>query len=145
VPLYLLYQFLVIVLIVISVLLAFDHSIETLAGITIIYTLVFALWKPYALKIHIAGNLLNQSIVMMFITFQILGKYDYLNDSSKIIISYVVSFLILVAIILQMIRIYVVKKSLKVKFEIKKQVITEKKLDLKLENNPYTLTNQLSH
>ena len=144
-PLYLLYQFLVIVVIVSSVLLAFDYSIETLAGITIIYTLVFGLWKPYALRIHIAGNILNQSVVMMFIAFEILGKYNFLNDTFKIIISYVISCLILVAIILQMIRIYVIKKSLKIKFEIKKQIITEKKLDLKLEINPYILTNQLSH
>jgi hypothetical protein len=122
VPLYLLYQFLVIVLMVISVLLAFDYFVETLASITIIYLLVFALWKPYALQIHIYANIFNQSIVMVFIAFEMLGKYNFLNDTFKIIISYAISFLILMAIILQMIRIYVLKKSLKSKLEIEKQV-----------------------
>ena len=122
VPLYLLYQFLVIVLMVISVLLAFDYFVETLASITIIYLLVFVLWKPYALQIHIYANIFNQSIVMVFIAFEMLGKYNFLNDTFKIIISYAISFLILMAIILQMIRIYVLKKSLKSKLEMEKQV-----------------------
>ncbi len=107
---------------VISVLLAFDYFVETLASITIIYLLVFALWKPYALQIHIYANIFNQSIVMVFIAFEMLGKYNFLNDTFKIIISYAISFLILMAIILQMIRIYVLKKSLKSKLEIEKQV-----------------------
>ena len=121
VPMYLLYQFFVIVLMVSSVLLAFDYFVETLAGITMIYSLIFALWKPYALKIHIYANIFNQSIVMVFIAFEMLGKYDFLNDTFKIIISYVISFLILMAMILQMIRIYVHKKTLKSKLEMGKK------------------------
>lgn len=132
VPMYLLYQFFVIVLMVSSVLLAFDYFVETLAGITMIYSLIFALWKPYALKIHIYANIFNQSIVMVFVAFEMLGKYDFLNDTFKIIISYVISFLILMAMILQMIRIYVLKKTLKSKLEMGKKASIKKDSDLKL-------------
>ena len=102
-----------------GVLLQFDYLAETIASLTLVYSLIFFFYKPYVSTIHIYVNLFNQSIVLAFLAIEILGKYDFLNDKSKTVCIYIIVSLIFVALVLQMTRVYYVYKlSLKQKFKL---------------------------
>ncbi len=65
-PFYLFYQFGLIVLIN-SVILEFEYLTETITGLTILYSMVFLIWKPYSLNIHNNTNIYNQVVVVLFL------------------------------------------------------------------------------
>ena len=126
---YLLYQFSLIVLLN-SIFLNFDYPSEAIIGLTLIYTIVFFVWKPYSLNIHNYANYFNQAVVIVFLVFSVLGKHKLLNDSIKIFNLYSTISLIVVALVLQLIRVYVYQKSLKREFRVDKKDFKEKIDDL---------------
>jgi hypothetical protein len=122
---YLLYQFSLIILLN-SVFLDFDYPTEAITGLHLLYTILLFFWKPYALNIHNYVNFFNQAVVILFLVFSVLGKHKLLNDSIKILNLYATITLIVVALVLQLIRIYVYKKSLGRSFRVDKKDLKEK-------------------
>lgn len=114
---YLLYQFLIVILMS-TVIFQFDYCSEILAILTFIYLIFFFLWKPYIMRIHFYTNIFNQLIVFVCLIFQILGKHNLLSENSKTLILYSVVVEILVALILQICRLYIHKKSIKRKYKL---------------------------
>ena len=100
-------------------------------GLILLYTIVFAYWRPYTLRIHNSANIFNQSVVLLFLVFQVLEKHHFLNDALKIISLYATIALIVLALVLQAIRVYVFKKSLRKTFKVEKVDIMKKPEQLK--------------
>ena len=100
-------------------------------GLILLYTIVFAYWRPYTLRIHNSANIFNQSVVLLFLVFQVLEKNYFLNDSLKIVSLYATIALIVLALVLQAIRVYVFKKSLRKTFKVEKVDIMKKPEQLK--------------
>ena len=111
-------------------------------GLILLYTVIFACWKPYTLRIHNSANIFNQSVILLFLVFQLLEKNNLLNDTLKIICLYATITLIVVALLLQVIRVYVFKKSSRRLFKVEK-VDINKKLDLMKSKNPYLIYNKI--
>ena len=101
-------------------------------GLILLYTIVFAYWKPYTLRIHNSANIFNQSVTLLYLVFQVLEKHHFFNDTLKIVSLYVTIALIVLALVLQVIRVYVFKKSLRTTFKVEMIDIKKKPGHLKL-------------
>ncbi len=138
------YQLLIIALINL-VFTDFSHLPEVLSGLATIYIFVLMIWRPYIFKIHNFGIVFNQGIVVMFLAFQLLGKYGYLNDLLMELYLYLTLSLIVIALLVQAARLYIQNSSPIQIF--KKANLTDyknrKKVDLKDEKNKYLMDNQI--
>jgi hypothetical protein len=119
IPFYLLYQSSIIFLIN-TVLVKFTYAAEVTAGVILVYTTIFILWKPYSLSIHNYANIYHQLVLMMFFTLEILGKLNLLDDTLKIASLYATAALILLALFVQTIRVYIFRNSLQRKYVVEK-------------------------
>lgn len=86
---------------------------------TLLYLVLICMWTPYQLKIHNIALILNQSTVVFFIALQLLSKYKILQVTVYNTLLYAVMSLIVIALILQLIRLYVHYKSDKNQFKLK--------------------------
>lgn len=120
VPFYLLYQMCLLVLIS-TALCKFAYLAEVMAGVIFFYSIVLFCWRPYSLSIHNNANIYNQTVLMLFFGFSILGKIMPLGDDMKLTVLYGTLGLITIALLIQMARVYVFSKSEKQKFMIEKQ------------------------
>ena len=118
-PFYLLYQFSLIILIN-TVLLGFTYLAEAMAGLILLYTLVFVCWRPYSLSIHNYANIYHQFVLIMFFALEILGKLNLLDDTLKGASLYTLVALISMALMIQMMRVYKFRNSLQRKFIVEK-------------------------
>ncbi len=110
VPFYLTYQLLIIVLIN-FVFTNFSQLAEVLGILATIYMILIMIWRPYIFKIHNFAIVFNQGIVVIFLVFQALAKYSYLNEILMEIYLYLTISLIGVALFVQLARLYIQKIS----------------------------------
>lgn len=110
VPIYLLYQLILIVMLSLIVFVKFNFLIETILGFAGIYLGVIWFWKPYKLRIHNNAIILHQSIIILFILLQLFSKYKILAANIAGYFLYVILAFILFALILQLIRLFVQRK-----------------------------------
>jgi hypothetical protein len=138
------YQLLIIVLIN-CIFVDFSLLPEVLSALATIYMFVMMFWRPYLFKIHNFAIVFNQGIVVMFLVFQLLAKYGYLNETLIEANLYLTISLIAIALFVQAIRLYIQNSSPPQVFK-KPQVITDemrKKVDLNDEKNKYLMDNQI--
>ncbi len=118
---------------------------EVMAGLIFLYSVVFFYLKPYDLSIHNYANIYNQTVLMLFFGLEILGKKMALSDTMKIVSLYGTLGLIVIALAIQMARVYVFHKSEKKKFALEKQT-KPKPQELKVikPSNPYLVSQKIS-
>jgi hypothetical protein len=112
-----------------------------MAGLILLYTIVFACWRPYSLSIHNYANIYHQFVLIMFFALEILGKLNLLDDTLKGASLYTLVALISMALMIQMMRVYKFRNSLQRKFIVEKLQKKQKPAELKLikPNNPYIM------
>ena len=111
-----------------------------MAGVILLYSVVFFCWRPYALSIHNYANIYNQTVLMMFFGLEVLGKQKLLNETVSIASLYGTVSLIVVGLVIQMARVYVHNKSEKRKFNVEKEAKKKKPeaLNVIKPKNPYS-------
>lgn len=146
VPVYLGFQSLAIAILCLS---AFKISflIEMMTIINIVYLISLVIWKPYSMKVHNLGIIINQSIICFVCLVQILVKYQMIKAIFYDVCLYAVMILILAVLVFQMIRLYVHEKTIKNAFSLKSKDTTNESKDIEQPKkkiyNPYSIENQV--
>lgn len=110
VPIYLIYQLILIVLLSLVVFVKFNFLIETVLTLTGFYFVVLYIWRPYKLKIHNNTIIGHQSVIILFILLQLFSKYKILYANVISYVLYAILTFILIALILQLVRLFVQRK-----------------------------------
>lgn len=110
---YLVYQLILIVLLSLVVFVKFNFLIESVLGLTGSYLAVIVVWKPYKGRIHNNAIIGHQAVIIGFILFQMLSKYKLISGVISSVFLYIILSLILLALVLQLVRLYFHKKNIK--------------------------------
>lgn len=103
------------------VILKLKFLIEMVFGLSVVYLIVICMWTPYSISVHNVAIILNQSTVVYFTMFQVLTKYKLLNAMIYNAVLFILMAFISIALILQIIRLYIHNKTVKSSYKIKKE------------------------
>jgi hypothetical protein len=107
---YLVYQLILIVLLSLVVFVKFNLLIEAVLGLTGSYLVVIVVWKPYKGRIHNNAIIGHQAVIIGFIFFQLMSKYKLISAVISSVFLYMVLSLIILALSVQLIRLYLHRK-----------------------------------
>lgn len=99
----------------------FRLLIELVFILSVLYLIIICYWAPYSIAVHNIAIILNQGTVVFFGMFQLLVKYKLLGPAIYNSCLYITMTFIFMALILQLIRLYIHNKTIKNSYNLNKK------------------------